>query len=106
MSTTHLLFVVNVILFCYRDEENLKKLLGLFDSFCAGTLMEINYNKSTCYWNNINKGIFSVLETFLPFEKIVLGDGLKYLEFFMKPNNYLKNDWSWLLSRVERKFKL
>jgi hypothetical protein len=32
-----------------------------------------------------------------------LEQGLKYLGFFLKPNQYKKCDWQWLIAKVEKK---
>jgi len=37
-----------------------------------------------------------------PFEKQELEKGLKYLGFHLKPNNYRKEDWKWLISKLEK----
>ena len=29
--------------------------------------------------------------------------GLKYLGFQLKPNNYLKKDWKWLITKLEKR---
>ena len=40
--------------------------------------------------------------TLFPFETKLLDDGLKYLGFYLKPNGYKKNDWGWLLAKLEK----
>ena len=49
LSLSHLLFVDDVLLFCYGNERNLKKLLESLDLFCDDTCMEVDYNNSACY---------------------------------------------------------
>jgi hypothetical protein len=44
-----------------------------------------------------------LLKELLPYEVKPLDDGFKYLEFFLKPNCYLINEWRWLLKIVEIK---
>ena len=78
-SLTHLLFFDNVLLFCYGNEIYLKKLLKLLDIFWDGTDMEVNYNKFSHYFHNINMVIFHALDTFCPFKNMELGEVLKYL---------------------------
>lgn len=103
LSLTHLLFVDDVLLFCYSDEINLGKLLELIDSFCANTRMEVKCNKLACYYKYINRALFHNMETFCPLEKLEIGEGLKYLGFLIKPNNYLKADWTWNIVTIESK---
>jgi hypothetical protein len=45
----------------------------------------------------IKENIFVIFN----FSSFNLGDGLKYLGFFLKPNNYCISDWKWILSRIE-----
>jgi hypothetical protein len=33
-------------------------------------------------------------------------EGLKYLGFHLKPNKYRKEDWTWLLEKLERRLKV
>ena len=63
--------------------------------------MEVNYSKFACYCHNINMDLFTTLDTFFSFEKMELGEGVKYLRYYVKPNKYLKHDWFLLISRVE-----
>jgi hypothetical protein len=46
-----------------------------------------------------------VYKEFFPFESRPFNEGLKYLGFQLKPNNYKKEDWSWLVSKLEKRLK-
>ena len=35
-----------------------------------------------------------------------LDGGLKYLGFYLKPNDYRKQDWYWLLEKMEKGLKI
>jgi hypothetical protein len=37
-----------------------------------------------------------------PFEEKMIDEGLKYLGFTLKPNDYRKEDWSWILKKLEK----
>jgi hypothetical protein len=39
------------------------------------------------------------------FWSLDFNEGLKYLGFKLKPNCYLKIDWHWLLSKLEKRLK-
>jgi len=39
----------------------------------------------------------------LPFQSLNVGEGIKYLGFHVKPNDYTKEDWMWMVAKVERK---
>lgn len=53
MSLSRLLFVDDILLFWFGVDQELKKSLQLLDIFCADIGMEVNYQKSTCYYHNI-----------------------------------------------------
>jgi hypothetical protein len=38
-----------------------------------------------------------------PFEEKTIDEGLKYLGFNLKPNDYRKEDWTWLLKKLEKR---
>jgi hypothetical protein len=103
MSLTHLLFVDDVLLFSggsRREAETLRDILSLFSK---ATGMQINDRKSSL--TN-----FLLLEeedlahySFFPFEIRALDDGLKYLGFNLKPNDYRKEDWKWILKKLDKR---
>jgi hypothetical protein len=65
--------------------------------------MIINENKSTIYLPRKNED-FEVLFSNL-FHLVIkeIEERLKYLSFTIKPNKYGKVDWTWLVSKMERK---
>jgi len=103
---THLLFVDDVLIFCSgsrRDAETLKDILNLFSK---ATGMEFNIRKSTISSNLLNDREINRLKDFFPFESKPIEDGLKYLGFYLKPSNYKKSDWFWLLEKLEKRLKV
>jgi hypothetical protein len=40
-----------------------------------------------------------------PFEFWSLDTKLKYLGFHLKPNNYKKHDWNWIVIKLEKRLK-
>jgi hypothetical protein len=42
----------------------------------------------------------------LPFQVLELDVGLKYLGFQLKPNDYRKTDWMWLIAKLEKRLKV
>jgi len=105
LCITHLLFVDDVLIFCSgsrKDAETLKEILNLFSK---ATGMEVNFRKSTISTNLMSEGEIDRIKAYFPFETKSIDDGLKYLGFHLKPNNYKKEDWSWLLDKLEKKLK-
>ena len=65
--------------------------------------MEINENKSTITTHLLEDDEVGHATICFPFLRVTLDDGLKYLGFFLKPNNYLKKDWTWLIEKLEKR---
>lgn len=45
--------------------------------------------------------VLDQLPELFPFEVLALDMGLKYLGYYLKPNNYLLEGWTWILKKVE-----
>jgi hypothetical protein len=92
MAISHLLFVDDVLIFCFGEEEELKQTLNSLDLFCVGTGIETNFQKSTIFTLNVEGGLHK-LATFCTFCLNNVNDGLRYLGYTLKPNCYMKQDW-------------
>jgi hypothetical protein len=44
------------------------------------------------------------MERIFPFQHLDINEGVKYLGFTLKPNNYGKVDWGWILTRIKITF--
>lgn len=75
--------------------------MRLLDVFSAGCDMEIKFEKSTCYHHILSDETLHVLDMHYKFDCREMLDGLKYLGFFPKPNNYKNKDWHWLIGKGE-----
>ena len=60
----------------------------------AATGMVVNLGKSTISCSNLSEQETHRIALRLPFRMMELDAGIKYLGFFLKPNSYLKADWS------------
>jgi hypothetical protein len=67
--------------------------------------MEINNQKSSITMSFLSMEESLLITTKLPFRVFYLHDGLKYLSFQLKPNNYRKTDWGWLITKIEKRLK-
>jgi hypothetical protein len=106
LQLTHLLFVDDVLIFSVgsrREAETLKNILLLFSK---ATGMKINEGKSSLTTNLLSEEECQTLRIFFPFEEKKLDDGLKYLGFFLKPNDYRKEDWKWLLKKMDKRLNI
>ena len=43
---------------------------------------------------------------FFLYERKTLDDGIKYLGFTLKPNDYRKEDWKWLLKKLDKRLNV
>jgi len=105
LSITHLLFIDDILILCdgsKRDADLISEGLTLFKST---TGMLINAQKSNILFSWLkNEDIRYYLDLF-PFQSLELEEGHKYLGFHLKPNDYRKNDWLWLLAKLEKRLK-
>jgi hypothetical protein len=102
LAITHLLFVDDILIFCdgsKRDADILTEGLTLFK---LATSMIINAQKSNILFSRIEDEDIRHYLDILPFQTQTLEEGLKYLGFHLKPNDYRKNDWTWLLAKLEK----
>jgi hypothetical protein len=61
--------------------------------------------KSTLSAHLMEEEELGVYKEFFPYETNPFDEGLKYLGFHLKPNNYKKEDWVWLVAKLERRLK-
>jgi hypothetical protein len=84
---THLLFVDDVLIFCYCVEIEARTLKDILEFFCDATEMVTNINKSTISFTEVEEGIKQCFSSLFNFTISYLNTGFKYLRFFLKPNN-------------------
>jgi hypothetical protein len=65
--------------------------------------MLININKYMIFLPNVEEEFRNIFSNQFNFPLQALGEGIKYLGFMSKPNNYGIANRSWLLSKKERK---
>ena len=92
----------DVLIFCSGTVQDLNTLAEILPLFSYTTGMEINERKSTFTTHRLDAAEVGHVAHCFPFIKVPLEDGLKYLGFYLKPNNYLKKDWVWLIEKLEK----
>lgn len=102
---THLLFVDDIILFSNGSLKDCRTLKRILDLFLKATGLCINERKSTLTCTGFSRELMRRVELVMNFEVKTLEDSLKYLGFFLKPNNYRIKDWHWILAKIESKLK-
>jgi hypothetical protein len=105
LNITHLLFVDDVLIFCNGQRSDAHKLSDILELFGKATGMKINERKSTLSTHNMELEEQRSYKDLFPFEQQELDKGLKYLGFQLKPNNYRKGDWKWLIAKLEKRLK-
>ena len=68
--------------------------------------MQINSKKSTLTTFKLEDDVTRVLLELFPFPHYTLDEGLKYLGFRLKPNYNKKEDWYWLLEKLEHRVNI
>ena len=89
---THLLFVDDVLIFCFGSVRDVVTLGEILDLFSKATGMEVNVVKSSITSHFLREEERREFERIFPYNSVGLDDGLTYLGFHLKPNDYRKHD--------------
>eukprot|EP00253_Pinus_taeda_P029860 PITA_29860 len=100
---SHLLFVDDILLFTNGSLNEVKELKIILDLFMKATGMQINLRKSHFILEGFSRNECTQITTILPFEVYTMDSTFKYLGFWLKPNSYKKQDWNWLVAKIEGK---
>eukprot|EP00253_Pinus_taeda_P017096 PITA_17096 len=98
---THLLFVDDILIFSNGSYNELKELRCILDLFLKATGMQINSRKSQVSVADIDKRERTTLLNLFPFQYQPLDSPLKYLGFWLKLTAYKKEDWKWIIAKLE-----
>lgn len=102
---SHLLFVDDIFLFSNGNREDVYHLKNILDLFLKATIMVINLQESSITNEGISGPNLAWISTILRFSHHPVGESLKYLGFFLKPDAYKKYDWIWL-SKIEKRINI
>ena len=105
LNISHLLFVDDILIFCSGSVRDLRTLDDILKIFSKATGMDINVGKSTVIPFLLSREEELVLLDLFPFHIAALEEGLHYLGFYIKPNDYRKQDWVWLLEKLDKRLK-
>eukprot|EP00253_Pinus_taeda_P036521 PITA_36521 len=98
---SHLLFVDDILIFTNTEHIEIKELKSILDLFLKATGMQINHRKSQLIMTGLAVQERGRLHSVLPFQPSTLELPFKYLGFWLKPNDYKKEDWNWLIPKIE-----
>lgn len=74
--------------------------LNLMTTFTQKHIKYLNFKENKSSQTNMN---LNGNERSFPFEIHDLTEVFKYLGYTLKPNNYVKVDWLWLLARIKKR---
>jgi hypothetical protein len=97
--------VDDILIFCDGSRQDIGKLCEGLLLFKQATGMEINAQKSSITFSSLDEEETQYIAERLPFQVLDLNEGLKYLGFQLKPNDYRKSDWRWLIVKLEKRLK-
>eukprot|EP00253_Pinus_taeda_P033452 PITA_33452 len=100
---THLLFVDDILIFSNGSYNELKELKCILDLFLKATGMQINSRKSQVSVADFDRRERTTFLNLFPFQYQPLDSPLKHLGFWLKPTAYKKEDWNWLIAKLEAK---
>lgn len=106
LTITHLLFVDDILIFCDGSKRVADILSEDLTLFKIATGMRINAQKSNILFSRIGDEFIQHYLDLLPYQTQALEDSLKYLGFHLKPNDYRKNEWTWLLAKLEKRLQV
>jgi hypothetical protein len=73
----------------------------IISNFCQASRMDVNCQKSCFLVQNIDHILDQILKTTFNIQFVCIDQGMKYLGFFLKPNNYRVVDWNWMIQKIE-----
>lgn len=85
-----------------RDSTTIKSILALFEK---DTSMVTNMHKSSLSMFSLPEDELVYEKYFFPFHSLPFEEGLKYMLFHLKQNDYRKGDWLWLIAKIEKMLK-
>ena len=99
MYLTHIFFVDDVLLFGDGSLLEWLHFKSLIDLFCSSAAMLVSVRKSAFGFMNISQEAISSIGNIFSFPWKPLDEGLTYLGFHLRPNNYRYDDWAWLVKK-------
>jgi len=98
---SHLLFVDDILVFTNGESNEIKELKNILDLFLKATGMQINSRKSQLIVEGLDRQESAQMHSSFPYQSSNMESPFKYLGFWLKPNAYKKEDWNWLIAKIE-----
>jgi hypothetical protein len=91
-----------VLIFCSGRPRDVKKLADILNLFRLAIGMVINPQKSSLTLIGLDEEVLDIYISFFFFPTLDLSLGIKYMGFQLKANKYCKEDWWWILEKIEK----
>jgi hypothetical protein len=78
-------------------------LYSILEHLCQASGMVINCQKSCFIAQNITSDLAKKLSYVFNIQFQEFDEGMKYLGYFLKANNYKVADWNWLTKKIEKR---
>jgi len=100
---SHLFFVDDVIILGIGKFEVWMVFQSILTNFWIASGMDVNCHKSCFPTQNIDPNMEQRLQEAFSIQFIIIDKGMKYLGFYLKPNNCRVVDWKLMFQKVEKK---
>eukprot|EP00253_Pinus_taeda_P020147 PITA_20147 len=100
---SHLLFVDDILLFLNGNLPEVKVLKDIINLFLKAIGLQINPRKSHFILEGFTRHEALAITSIFPFETTQMDMPFKYLGFWLKPSSYRKQDWHWLVAKIEQR---
>jgi hypothetical protein len=101
VAISYLLFVDSIMIFGHGSIRELKSIKEIIDIYCLATCMEVNMEKSSLLFKELEEATRSQVTNPMPKNHLDIEQGIKYLGFKLKPNYYKYDGWLWLYNKIE-----
>jgi len=99
----HLFFFDDVLIMTSASLQECVEIDSHIKSFCKASRLNVNATKTTTLSEGLSEADLIPFKEILPFTFSDLTLGFKYLGYFLKTGIHKEEDWSWLLTKVEKR---
>jgi hypothetical protein len=100
---SHIFFVHDVLILGIGNYEDWMVFKTLLSNLCQPSCMDVNCQKLCLLAQNIDHSLEKRLKVALNIQIVSIDQCMKYLVFYLKPNNYRVADWNWMIQKVEKR---
>jgi len=99
----HLIFVDDVFIMTKASMEEWKLIKNILENFCGASGLKINQVKSTFHFTGLEDWEMMSYKELFSFNFCEMGQGFKYMGYFLKAGKNSVEDWRWLLIKFEKR---